>query len=326
MDRLAFAVKSQSCSKDLDMDRFLDEVLGKYASKMNFIAPDKDEDGNLKCESGIFHVAVGFESSLDEEVFTSLRDKAANSGVVLDGETYAFDVFAFDKNFPNFLDGKEAALVMDMDMTTVQMEGIDEIARRVGVFDEVAAITHSAMAGHLDFKESLTKRVALLKGGDAAKIIAEISANIPLTEGLKDLIAFFDKVRAQSSSKVCIASGGFHELIEAVNEVCHFDDVAANRLEVDDNGKFTGKVVGAIVDAQGKADFVKSLKESGIAKERIVVIGDGANDLLMIAEGGLPFAYHAKPKVQAQVKNVINVGNLSTVAFILKNMHNAHKS
>lgn len=323
MQHLAFAVKS--CERklnDINETLFVTSLIGDAASQIKTIYKESAKEDASKGDDLIFNLFVVFKESVDFSLFKDLRAKALAGEYELQGEKYRFDVFALENDFPNLLDGNSSALVMDMDMTTVQMEGIDEIARRVGVYDEVAAITHSAMAGNLDFKASLTKRVALLKGGYAEHIIADIGKEIPFTPGLIELIKVFDEFRAKGNAKVCIASGGFHELIKFVDDVCHFDAVAANRLEVDAAGNFTGKVVGEIVDAQGKADFVKSLKNpstgSGIAKERIVVIGDGANDLVMMAEGGMPFAYHAKPKVQEQVDNVINFGNLSTVAAILK--------
>lgn len=210
------------------------------------------------------------------------------------------------------------ALVMDMDMTTVQIEGIDEIARRLGVFDEVAAITHGAMHGKLEFSESLQRRVALLKGGDAAQVLAAVKEIMAETSGLDVLLNYCNKLKPHTGFKTCIASGGFHELIGEIDKKYGLDRIAANRFQLDEAGRFVGKVDGPIVDGKAKAALVASLKQDdGISQERILVLGDGANDLLMMAEGGLGIAYHAKPKVQEQARNMLNHCDLSAVAALL---------
>ena len=226
--------------------------------------------------------------------------------------------------FPNFYHGEAAvhgsAVVMDMDMTSVQIEGIDEIARRLGVYEQVAAITEQAMQGHLDFSQSLQKRVALLQGGNAQEVLSDVRSHMPWTPGLDQLIAQMDAAR-QSNDKTqfCVASGGFHNLIAALDEHAHYNQIAANHLEVDASGHFSGKVSGPIVDGQAKAALVRSLKEQDqIEKSQIIVVGDGANDLIMMAEGGFALAYHAKPKVQAQVHNLINHCDLTMLAARIK--------
>ena len=209
--------------------------------------------------------------------------------------------------FPNFYHGEAAvhgsAVVMDMDMTSVQIEGIDEIARRLGVYEQVAAITEQAMQGHLDFSQSLQRRVALLQGGNAQQVIADVRSHMPWTPGLDQLIAEMDAARqANDKTQFCVASGGFHNLIAALDEHAHYNQVS-----------------GPIVDGQAKAALVRSLKEHNqIEKSQIIVVGDGANDLIMMAEGGFALAYHAKPKVQAQVHNLINHCDLTMLAARIK--------
>lgn len=226
--------------------------------------------------------------------------------------------------FPNFYHGEAAvhgsAVVMDMDMTSVQIEGIDEIARRLGVYEQVAAITEQAMQGHLDFSQSLQKRVALLQGGNAQEVLSDVRSHMPWTPGLDQLIAEMDAARqVNDKTQFCVASGGFHNLIAALDEHAHYNQIAANHLEVDASGHFTGKVSGPIVDGQAKAALVRSLKEQNqIAQAQIIVVGDGANDLIMMAEGGFALAYHAKPKVQAQVHNLINHCDLTMLAARIK--------
>ncbi len=226
--------------------------------------------------------------------------------------------------FPNFYHGANAAagsaIVMDMDMTSVQIEGIDEIARRLGVYEQVAAITEQAMQGHLDFSQSLQRRVALLEGGDAEQVLSDVKAHMPWTPGLDRLIAAMDQARAVNpKTQFCVASGGFHNLIAALDAHAHYNQIAANHLAVDASGKFTGKVDGPIVDGQAKAHLVHELKDKyGMAQEQIIVVGDGANDLIMMAEGGFAVAYHAKPKVQAQVHNLINHCDLTMLSARLE--------
>lgn len=253
-----------------------------------------------------------------------VRDAFAAAGAGADKETGVSGALPcdllFSEDFPCFgdADKRAGALVMDMDMTTVQIEGIDEIARCLGVFDEVAAITHEAMHGKLDFSQSLCRRVALLKGGDAASVLAHVKSIMVETEGLEQLLTYCNNLKASHHFQTCIASGGFHELISVIDHKYGLNKIAANRLEVDDSGKFTGKVNGPIVDGAAKAALVHELKtKDAVPQERIIVIGDGANDLLMMAEGGLGIAYHAKPTVQARARNVLNRGNLRAVAALL---------
>lgn len=226
----------------------------------------------------------------------------------------------FSANFPCFGHGDDrpGALVMDMDMTTVQIEGIDEIARRLGVYDEVAAITEEAMRGQLEFSQSLKRRVALLKGGDANQILKDVADHMPETPGLQSLLEMCNDFKDSMPFKTCIASGGFHNLISKIDQKYGLSLVCANRLAVDADGKFTGELDGPIVDGNAKAECVKSLEKEGIPQERIIVIGDGANDILMMKEGGLGIAYHAKPEVQALILNALNSNDLKAVSKLLQ--------
>ena len=204
-------------------------------------------------------------------------------------------------------------LVMDMDMTSVQIEGIDEIARCLNVYDEVAAITGEAMHGRLDFASSLKKRVSLLKGGDAL-VLEKVKSIMRETDGYGILVNGLK----ENGWKVGIASGGFVQLINVLKDKYDLDLVRANSLEIKD-GKFTGFVEGEIVDAvKKKAALSDLMKSSGVAKEQSIAIGDGANDLLMINSASLGIAYHAKPKVQAEALTCLNYSDLSTVLLMLK--------
>lgn len=269
---------------------------------------------------------------VDAEAEDDLKDLALSSAhitpdqlgiddAICDGLYLPCDLL-FSDDFPCFNDSdlRAGALVMDMDMTTVQIEGIDELARCLGVFDEVAAITHEAMYGKLDFSQSLRRRVSLLKGGDANELLSHVKQIMTETSGLKELLEYCNGLKQSHNFKTCIASGGFHELISVIKDKYGLDHIAANRLKIGEDNKFTGEVDGPIVDGQAKADLVRWLKseEQKIPQERIIVLGDGANDLLMMNEGGLGIAYHAKPTVQQKARNVLNHGDLRAVAALLR--------
>lgn len=260
-------------------------------------------------EDSFFYKFVVTESEFNADKVQELK------GRILNGE-FDFDIL-ISEGFPVAESGA-GALVMDMDMTTVQIEGIDEIARRVGVYEEVSAVTEEAMRGNLEFAESLRRRVSLLKGGDAEAILNEVRSIMPETPGLKQLLEFCGMLRQESKGnfKVCIASGGFHDLISVIDERYGLDEIRANRLGIE-NGKFTGEVDGDIVDGAAKASLVRDLKAAGIPKKNIIVLGDGANDIPMMSEAGLGIAYRAKPKVQLKMLNCLNVGNLSAVKYLL---------
>lgn len=208
---------------------------------------------------------------------------------------------------------QSGVLVMDMDMTSVQIEGIDEIARCLNVYDKVAAITSEAMHGRLDFASSLRKRVALLEGGDSS-VLERVKAIMHETDGYGDLVTGLK----QAGWKVGIASGGFVQLISVLKDKYDLDLVRANSLEIVD-GKFTGKVEGDIIDApKKKAALTDLIKESGVSAAQSIAIGDGANDLLMINAAALGIAYHAKPKVQAEALACLNYSDLSTILLMLR--------
>lgn len=192
-------------------------------------------------------------------------------------------------------------LVMDMDSTTIEIECIDEIAKLAGVGEQVSAVTELAMQGKLDFAQSLHQRVATLKNAPE-QILADVAKNIPLMAGLETLICELKK----HNWRIAVASGGFTYFAEHLKEMLILDAVFANILEIKD-GKLTGKVLGNVVDAQVKADSLVLLaKEYNIPASQTVAMGDGANDLVMMAAAGFGVAFHAKPIVLAQADSSIN--------------------
>ncbi len=203
-------------------------------------------------------------------------------------------------------------LVMDMDSTAIQMECIDEIAKLAGVGEKVAAITARAMNGELDFAMSLRERVATLAGASET-ILAKVLADIPLMPGLTELV---DTLLAHNW-RVMIASGGFTYFTEALQQQLQLTATFANQLEIID-GQLTGQVLGDIVDANRKAEVVQLQAEQyQIPASQTVAIGDGANDLPMLACAALGVAFHAKPLVQAQAKVAIRQGSLLQLLYAL---------
>ncbi|AWB68955.1 phosphoserine phosphatase SerB [Saccharobesus litoralis] len=204
-------------------------------------------------------------------------------------------------------------LLMDMDSTTIKIECIDEIAKLAGVGEEVAAVTEMAMQGKLDFAESLRGRVGTLAGSDES-IIAQVKDNLPLMHGLTRLIA----VLKQHNWRIAIASGGFTYFADKLKDDLGLDAAVANTLEIVD-GKLTGQVLGGIVDAQVKADTLGELAQQfGIDAKQTVAMGDGANDLVMMAAASLGVAFEAKPLVQEKADVAINFYGLDALLYILQ--------
>ena len=203
-------------------------------------------------------------------------------------------------------------LVMDMDSTAIQIECIDEIAKLAGTGEMVSAITERAMRGELDFSQSLRQRVATLKDAPES-ILQEVKQHLPLMPGLVETV----KELKNHGWKVAIASGGFTYFAEVLQQKLGLDFIAANQFEIID-GKLTGKVQGAIVDAQYKAQTLQQLAQQfHIAKENTVAIGDGANDLTMMQVANVGVAYHAKPKVQQLAQVIVNFTDLTALLCIL---------
>ncbi|MDO5321552.1 MAG: phosphoserine phosphatase SerB [Bacteroidia bacterium] len=203
-------------------------------------------------------------------------------------------------------------ICFDMDSTLVHTECIDELAERAGVGDQVRAITESAMRGEIDFVESFTRRVALLKGLDES-VMKEIAENLPYNEGLERMM----KVLKRVGYKTAILSGGFTYFCKYLQQKFGFDYVYANELEIED-GKLTGRYVGDVVDGKRKAELLKLLCQvEGINLAQAVAVGDGANDLPMISLAGLGIAYHAKPKVKANAKQGISTIGLDGILYFL---------
>ncbi len=205
-------------------------------------------------------------------------------------------------------------VVMDMDSTLISIECIDEIADMYGLKPQVAEITESAMRGEIEFAESLRRRVALLEGLDEGALQRVYDERLRLNPGAEFMLAELKK----RGIKTLLVSGGFTFFTDRLKTRVGLDYAQSNTLEIAD-GKLTGKVLGAIVDAQGKADALNRVREElGLKKEQVIAIGDGANDLKMMAEAGAGIAYHAKPVVRAQATFSLNHVGLDGVIALLQ--------
>jgi phosphoserine phosphatase len=208
---------------------------------------------------------------------------------------------------------KMGLCVMDMDSTLIAIECIDEIADMMGLKPQVAEITEAAMRGELDFAASLRKRVALLKGLPESALQRVIEERLTFNPGAQEWI----NACKQHGIKTMVVSGGFTFFADYVKNTLGLDYAVSNTLEIVD-GKLTGQIVGDIVDAQRKADELMKLRDQlGLAAAQTIAIGDGANDLKMMAVAAVGVAYHAKPVVQEQAMYALNVVGLDGVANLL---------
>jgi phosphoserine phosphatase len=201
---------------------------------------------------------------------------------------------------------------LDVDSTFIQQEAIELLAAKAGVLEQVAAITSSAMRGEIDFEESLRARVALLKGLPSSAI-DQVREEITLTDGAEELV---EVLHAEGHS-VALVSGGFINIIEPMIKSLSIRYYRANELEIRD-GVLTGGLIGSIVDRAGKATALREFaKLSAVSLENTVAIGDGANDLDMMAIAGLSIAFNAKPVVAQAADLSINEPSLKSVLHLI---------
>lgn len=203
-------------------------------------------------------------------------------------------------------------ICFDMDSTLIETEVIDELADRAGVGDKVREITERAMRGEIDFCESFRERVALLKGLDES-VMREIAENLPVTEGVGRMM----EVLKRAGFKTAILSGGFTYFGNYLKQKFGFDYVYANELEIVD-GKLTGRYLGDIVDGKRKAELLRLIAQvENVNIAQTIAVGDGANDLPMLATAGLGIAFHAKPKVKATAEQSISTIGLDGILYFI---------
>jgi phosphoserine phosphatase len=203
-------------------------------------------------------------------------------------------------------------VALDMDSTLLQAEVIDELAKEAGVGDEVSAITEATMRGELDFDESLRRRVRSL-AGLSASVLPTIAARLELTEGAELLLSTLRRF----GYRTAIISGGFTYFGNYLQQRLGIDHVYANELEIVD-GKLTGQVLGSIVNAKRKAELLEQLAvDEGVDRKQLIAIGDGANDLPMLARAGLGIAFHAKPVVRQTAEHRVSNMGLDAVLYLL---------
>lgn len=203
-------------------------------------------------------------------------------------------------------------VAFDMDSTLIQHEVIDELAREANVYAQVSAITESAMRGELDFDQSLTQRVALLKGLPESTL-QRVAARLNLTEGAERLLTALKSF----GYKTAIISGGFAYFGRHLQQQLGIDYVRTNDLEIV-NGVMTGRVKGEIINAQRKAQLLQEIAaQENISLQQTIAVGDGANDLPMLAAAGLGIAFHAKPLVAQSAKHKISTLGLDSILYLI---------
>ena len=205
-------------------------------------------------------------------------------------------------------------VAMDMDSTLITIECIDEIADMQGLKPQVAEITEAAMRGEIEFRESLTRRVALLKGLEASALQRVYDERLQLSPGAEKMLA---AVKA-AGLKTLLVSGGFTFFTDRIKTTLGLDYTHSNQLEIID-GRLTGRVVGGIVDADEKRHTVEKVcDELGISTKKAIVMGDGANDLKMMGVSGMSVAFRAKPIVRAQADVALNFVGLDGILSLFE--------
>ena len=219
---------------------------------------------------------------------------------------HSVDLNIFDQGFDY---DNIKLMVSDMDSTLISIETIDEVARQVGLSNEVSCITEEAMQGQLDFSESFKKRLSILKGVGTESFNEVYKNKMELNPGASKLVKFLKSINI----KTALVSGGVNFFAEKVTDVLGIDTYRANDVEIK-NEALTGKVLGAVVDAKAKANYIEELcNYYGLSPEQVIAIGDGANDLEMMKLAGLSVAYHGKPILKKSCNIQINFGGLDSL-------------
>ncbi len=257
-------------------------------------------------QSKVIERTFGKPFKIDNHYRIHVENRPSSEAISQLSKTIQVDVNVLPEDF----NAKEIKLVIsDMDSTLISIECVDEIADFINVKPEVSAITEAAMRGELDFEASLIKRVALLTGLDTSALQHVFDERLTLNPGAETWIKGLHK----SGIKFALVSGGFTFFTERLHTQLKLDFSRANLLG-EAQGKLTGEVIGGIIGAQAKADFLHELCEQlDIQPNQVIAVGDGANDLLMMQAAGLSVAYHAKPAVQQQAMTTLNHRGLDAI-------------
>ena len=301
-------------------NRYILTMLGRQLSAKQIAAATKviaeqglniDSIRRLTGRPSIMNTKKNVRACIEFSVRGNPRDRHEMQGELMHLSSQMGMDFSFQQD--NMFRRMRRLICFDMDSTLIQTEVIDELAMRAGVGDKVKAITERAMRGEIDFKESFTERVALLKGLDEG-VMREIAENLPITEGADRLMY----VLKRYGLKIAILSGGFTYFGEYLQRRWGIDYVYANELEIDEDGKLTGNYVGEIVDGKRKAELLRLIAQvEKVDIAQTIAVGDGANDLPMLGEAGLGIAFHAKPRVVANAQQSINTIGIDGVLYFL---------
>lgn len=259
----------------------------------------------IECAGGQFEQRNGFYLWVTSQPIE--RDSAEQLRATL-----PFDLNPLPAHFQS---ANVRLLASDMDSTFITVECIDEIARIAGCNTEVAAITAAATRGEIDFAESLRRRVAALRGTPMAVLQRVYDERVQLTAGAAALLRYL----AQRGVEFALITGGFTFFTDQLSAHFAIQHTAANRLLIDAQQRLTGTVTEPILDARGKANVLQALRHQlGITEQQTIAVGDGANDLLMLAQAGLGVAFRAKPKVRAQADAVLQLCGLDALAHFFE--------
>jgi len=250
-------------------------------------------------------IMIEFIVDIGESDLQSLRRE-----LLKEGERLGLDIVV--QSYETAMKEKKL-VVFDLDSTLIETEIIDELAKEAGVEKEVRELTRKAMNGEFSFKEALEQRLKLLKGLPV-EVLEKIYSRIEFTEGAKELISALKR----AGYKVALVSGSFTYFTNRIKEELGLDYAFGNELEIED-GKITGRIKGTIIDAQEKARIIEEIaKKEGISLDKVVAVGDGANDRVMIEKAGLGIAFNAKEVLKEIADGSISKENLIGLAGILR--------
>lgn len=276
----------------------------KLAHLTNFIQSINGNITSMEIEKIQNLTSLTFQADFQSFDFLGIKQKVKELALSNNLDIY-FDIELLNN-------GDRKLFVFDMDSTLIGQEVIDQIAEKAGVFKEVSEITLAAMEGRIDFIQALKQRVALLKNTPST-VLSEVTAALTFNPGVLATISQIKK----AGHKVAVVSGGFTNVITEPLKEIKVDYIYANELEIKES-KLTGNLIGEIMDAAGKANSLKlSAEIEGIPLSNVVVVGDGANDLEMMAIAGHSFAYNAKQLVRERAETTISHPDMRAILLFV---------